>query len=78
MAQPSEFPQVNARWSGPGDVGDLPAYRLGTASVSRWELSAEEFAEVLSTGVVWLHVWGQHPAVCVSGVSPFVPEPTGG
>ena len=71
MAQPTEFAEVNARWSGAGDVGDLPVYREGTQNISCWQLTMEERFEILSTGVVWLSVWGTCPAVYVSGESPF-------
>ena len=75
MATPSEFPEMNAKWTGPGDTGDLPVHRDSEESISRWELTAEEQVEVLSTGVVWLRVWGNHPAVYVSGESPFNVQP---
>ena len=78
MAQPSEFPEMNAKWTGEGDVADLPVYRQGVENISRWELSVDEYQEVLKTGVVWLRVWGVPPAVCVSGESPFAAEPAGG
>ena len=73
MAEPTEFPEANTRWSGQGDTGDLPAYRdAGTGvNISCWVLSADEIVEVRKTGRVWLHVWGQHPPVYVSGESPF-------
>ena len=73
MAQPTRFPEANAVWEGPGDVGDLPAYRDEDEglSISCWELSAAELVEVLNTGKVWLHVWGHHPAVSVMGETPF-------
>ena len=72
MAEPKEFPEANAKWWGPGDVSDLPAYRdESDQNISCWQLTDEEQAEVASTGIVWLHVWGQHPAVFVSGHSPF-------
>ena len=76
MANPTEFSQFNVRWAGQGDVGDLPAFRdpETTENISCWELSAEEIVEVLSTGKVWLHVWGSHPPVFVSGKTPFVTE----
>ena len=71
MAQPTRFPEANAVWEGPGDVGDLPAFREDALSISCWELSAEELREVLDTGKVWLHVWGQHPPVYVTAEQPF-------
>ena len=71
MAEPIEFPEVNKRWVGEGDVGDLPVYSEGVENVSCWQLTMEERLEILETGVVWLHVWGNHPAVCVSSESPF-------
>ena len=74
MAQPTTFPEATLVWTGPNDIGDLPAHRddESNENISCWELSAEEIAEILSTGVVWLHVWGTHPPVCISGVSPFI------
>ena len=72
MAEPSKFPEANAEWVGEGGIGSLPAFREGVENISRWELTEEELVEVASTGVVWLHVWGNHPAVCVAGESPFV------
>ena len=77
MATPTEFPEMNMKWTGQGDVGDLPVHRNGAENISRWELTAEELAEVQSTGVVWLRVWGNHPAVYVSGESPFTSNDTG-
>ena len=74
MAEPIEFQYANAKWTGEGDVGDLPVYRNGTENISCWHLTMEERMEILSTGVIWLHVWGDHPAVGVSISSPFIAE----
>lgn len=74
MARPTAFPEATITWGGPGDIADLPAWRDDATglNISCWELSAEEIAEILATGVVWLEVWGHHPPVCVSGTSPFI------
>ena len=73
MATPVNFGEKTVDWIGPGDIGSLPAYRNENTgeNISCWELTAEELAEVQRTGKVWLHVWGVHPPVCVSGESPF-------
>ena len=73
MAQPLEFPEVNLRLVGEGDTGYLPVHRDQETGVkvSCWELTADELAEISATGKVWLHVWGGHPPVCVSGEDPF-------
>ena len=71
MAEPKEFPQANVRWVGEGDIAPLPAHRDGDENISCWHLSMEERLHLLETGEVWLHVWGRHPAVCVSAESPF-------
>ena len=73
MAEPVRFPEANTQWIGRGDVGPLPAFRdeAQGLSISCWELSAAELREVLDTGKVWLHVWGQHPAVYVTAEQPF-------
>ena len=74
MAEPMDFPQADSTWTGSGDVGNLRTCSSPdtTENISCWQLSEEERAEVLVTGIVWLHVWGKHPAVFVSGVSPFI------
>ena len=75
MAQPTEFQEQNTRWWGPGDVGDLPAYRDDSGvNISCWELTADEIVEVLKTGKVWLHLWGAHPPVHVTAEHPFVEQ----
>ena len=72
MAKPVEFPEVNVRWFGEGDVGGLPAYRDEQCSISCWKLGWRERIWLLLIGRVWLHVWTkQHPAVYVSGDYPF-------
>ena len=76
MAEPIEFPEVNCKWTGPGDIGDLPVFRdENGCNISCWELTAEEQVEVLNTGKVWLHVWGTHPPVAVSGTAPDNRQP---
>ena len=77
VAVPNKFPQANAVWrgwpagNGKEAVADLHAYRDKQRSISCWELTAAEVAEVMRTGRVWLHVFGQHPPVYVGGESPF-------
>ena len=73
MAEPTEFPQSNMEWHGEGDVGPLSVCHDETngENISRWYLTMEERLEILETGVVWLHVWGPHPGVYVSGHNPF-------
>ena len=72
MAQPTAFPEQTIIWAdSPGDYGPLPAYRDEEVSISKWELSAEEIAAILETGVVWLHCYGVQPPVYVSGEYPF-------
>ena len=80
MAKFVEFPEANMVWKGDGkDVGDLPAHRTevplsggtGTLSISCWELSPDELAEVQRTGQVWLHSYGRHQPVLIMGTCPF-------
>lgn len=73
MANPIDFGQANFSWFGPGDIAPLPVHRddEGT-NISCWELSAQEYIEVLQTGKIWLTVWGDHPAVNITGQDPFV------
>lgn len=78
MGSPVQFSQANTTWLGwPADadreaVDDLPVARTGGQSVSCWELTDAEVAEIVRTKRAWLHVWGmQHPPVCVSGHDPF-------
>lgn len=77
MAEPIKFPQVNSLWIGEGDVGELPVYKEEDENISCWELTMEERFEILSTGVIWLSVWGNHPAVSIYTESPFEPEKDG-
>ena len=73
MATPTTFPEANMTWKGPtADIGDLPAHRDGDLTISRWKLTDQEVEEVRETGTVWLHVWGVHPPVGITGESPFV------
>lgn len=79
--KPTDFPESNFTWKGwPAtenrpEVLDLPAYRSDNETISCWELSEHEIAEVARTGRVWLRVVGQQPPVCVEGGSPFVGAP---
>lgn len=72
MAQPFAFPEANVIYYPPAgmeeDVVPLHVRRLDGCLVSCWRLSAEELAEVLRTGVVWLSVMGRMlPPVMISG-----------
>lgn len=80
---PVSFPEANAVLFGTpedrasGKVIDLPIHRYEDAEgkphvISKWKLSADELAEVMRTGHVWLHAWGTtHPPIAVSGANPF-------
>lgn len=82
MARPTEFDQANHVWRGwPADqdreaVDDLHTHLDTSAgrSISCWQLTADEIAEVMRTGRVWLHVYGVHPPVYVGGEDPFSTE----
>ena len=68
----TDFKQSNMTWKGDGEsVGDLPAYRDRDLSISCWEMSAAEKKEFDETGRVWLHVYGRHPPVSMTAISPF-------
>ena len=78
MAEPVEFEGQNFVWKKSGaDVDDLPVFRDAVCheNISCWQLNPTEIAEVVRTGKVWLHVWGNHPPVFVGGEYPFVWEP---
>lgn len=66
MGKPAEFPEQNVVFTAPPGVspeecGDLPALRGNGRIVSAWQLSAEEIARVVETGIVWHCVWGDVP-----------------
>ena len=68
MAEGVHFPQANDTWrSDSKAVGDLPAYREGIRSISCWQLTAQELKEIVTTGKIYLHVWGHHPPVYIGG-----------
>ena len=77
MAQGQDFPESNFTWGGGSpNVDDLRAHRYQQDGIpvncSCWKLTPEEIFEIVNTGVVWLHVWGnKHPPVLVIGHSPF-------
>lgn len=83
MAEPVPFGEANVILHGTpedqaaGTVKDLPIHRYRDLDgcwhvISCWRLSAEELAEVMETGVVWLHAWGTtHPPIAVGGTDPF-------
>lgn len=80
---PIDFPEANGVLVGSpedraaGTVVDLPIHRHTDLDgnphvISKWQLSPDELAEVMRTGVVWLHAWGTtHQPIAVSGASPF-------
>ena len=55
------------------NCGDLPTYRDGQHTVSRWEPTEEERRQIAAGGSVWLWVWSPvtQPPVSISGISPF-------
>lgn len=73
MATPVCFDGVNKVLSPPAgeeaNVIPLPVHRSDGRFVSCWMPSAEEIAEILRTGRIWLSVWGREtaPPVYVSG-----------
>ena len=79
MAEPKEFLRSNSTWHGQGDVGELPTYMDGEVNndrviISCWSLTAEEIADILDTGEIWLTVHTNvHPAVSL-GSNPFPKE----
>ena len=83
MADIKDFPEANFVWKGYAtpdgqpDVGNLPAHRpplMPGVTISCWQLTEEEKAEVLRTGEIWLWVWGRMPPAAVGGSTPFLPE----
>ena len=74
MARPRHFSEANTQWIGEGDIGALPVYREKDENISCWKLTIRERILILLTGSIWLHVWGDHPAVYISGWSPFGPS----
>lgn len=80
---PIDFPEANGLLVGSpedraaGTVVDLPVHHYNDLDgnphvISKWQLSPDELAEVMRTGVVWLHAWGTtHPPIAMSGTSPF-------
>lgn len=86
MAIGIEFDEANTVLRAPtpedaaaGTVYDLHVHRHRDLDgchhvISKWQLSAEELAEVNRTGgVVWFGCWGQtHPPLWISGQYPFV------
>lgn len=62
-----------------GTVYDLHIHRFRdldgqTNVISKWQLSADELAEVIASGgALWFGSWGTtHPPVWISGTDPFV------
>ena len=59
MAVAVDFKGANCLLRAPPDndsVGELPIFRNGVTSVSCWELTPEELAEVVRTGRVYVAV----------------------
>lgn len=84
MATGIAFPESNLTLGAPtpedaaaGTVYGLPVLRYRdldgqTHCLSKWQLSADELAEVQRTGVVWFDCWGPtHPPIWISGTDPF-------
>ena len=68
MAEPVGFEVANLLISGEViGARDLPAFRSDYHLITCWRLTPEELEKVAQTGVVWLTVLGQHPAMMISG-----------
>lgn len=88
MAEGIPFAEANTVLTAPtredaaaGTVYDLHVHRYRDLDgrpnvISKWQLSAEELAEVNRTGgVIWFSCWGEtHPPMWLSGHDPFVRE----
>lgn len=78
MANPIDFEGSNVLFGAPStmtaeECGDLPCFFDGDVVVSCWELTPDELEHVMSTGQVWLMVWGGGtPPVCITGEKPLV------
>lgn len=78
MSKPIHFKQANTVWKGwPKDeqreeVLDLPAFKKDSLTISAWKMTWRERLKALFSGVLWLHVHGQHPPVYVSSDYPFM------
>lgn len=77
--KPVEFAEANMVLTPPQDVseedcGRMHAYKTGDGRmISCWELSGTEMMNLLQSGRIWLHVWGEkHPPVAVEVDSPFI------
>lgn len=81
---PSKFPQSNTVMTSPKsddpnfECQDLHVYREGDENgqpgfISCWEPTKEELEDIVSTGKVWLKIYGYaHPPVWVGGHNPFI------
>lgn len=81
--KPVKFEQQNFVWGRPSgttddQVGSMPAYKGveqesgWPLTISCWEPSEEELAEIIRTKKIWLRIYGNnHPVVSVSGNSPW-------
>jgi hypothetical protein len=79
--RPIPFPESNGVLGAPEGTSEcdpLPIFRTGEAIISKWELNAEEMAEIAKTGLiyVWVHSPVTQPPISLSTSSPFVKEPS--
>ena len=71
MAKPINFDDSNIVLVADG-CDDLPALKDETGFVTCWQLSSDEIARVLQSGVIVLHIAGQqHPPVSVEVLPPL-------
>lgn len=77
MARAVHFPEVNGRYRPPegqeDDVYTLDVHAKDNVITSCWQLSADEVAEIVLTGRVWLQVQSDGPFYpsLVRGDNPF-------
>lgn len=70
MANSVQFKGCNQTFVGPpgrDDVAPLPSFTNGKCVVSCWELTPDEYDEVVKTGKVYLATLGQRPAPALVG-----------
>lgn len=60
MATAIDFEGTNRRFTAPAGeedrVNELRAFSNKTVNVTKWQLTAEEYAEVVRTGCIWVSV----------------------